>query len=41
MDGIWERILLAEGSDLSEPGVLDAVVEDIQAMLEEDVGRTQ
>ena len=38
MEGIWERVLLAEVSDLGKPGVLDAVVEDVQPMLVEDVG---
>ena len=38
MEGIWERVLLAEVSDLGKPGVLDAVVEDVQPMLVENVG---
>ena len=38
MEGIWERVLLAEVSELGKPGVLDAVVEDVQPMLVEDVG---
>ena len=29
MEGIWERVLLAEVSELGKPGVLDAVVEDV------------
>ena len=38
MEGIRETILLTEVSDLGKPGVLDAVVEDVEAMLVEDVG---
>ena len=41
MKGIWETILLAEVSDLGNPGVLDVVVENINSMLEEDVARAQ
>ena len=33
MDGIWKGVLLTEVSDLGEPRVLDAVMEDMEAML--------
>ena len=36
MEGIWEGVLLAEVPHLGKPGVLDAVVENMYTMLEED-----
>ena len=41
LERIWQRILLAEVTDLGEPRVLKAVVEDINPMLVEDVGWAQ
>ena len=41
MEEIWETILVAEVSDLSKPGVLDAVAKNMYPMLEEDVARAQ
>ena len=41
MHWVRERVLLAEVSDLGEPGVLDAVVEDVHPMPVEDVFRSQ
>ena len=38
LEGVWEGVLLAEIPDLGKPGVLDAVVEDMKAVLVEDVG---
>ena len=38
---IRKRVLQAEDSHLNEPGVLDAVAEDIQAKLKEDGGWAQ
>ena len=37
LDWVREGVLLAEGPDLGEPGVLDAVVENIDAVLEKNV----
>ena len=41
LEGVREGVLLGEISDLSEPGVLDAMVEDIEAMLVENVAWTK
>ena len=41
LHGIRKRVLQAEDSHLNEPGVLDAVAEDIQAKLKEDGGWAQ
>ena len=38
---VRERVLLAQVSDLGEPGVLDAMVEDMHPMPVEDVFRSQ
>ena len=41
LNRIRKGILLAEVSDLGEPGLLNAVVEDIQPVLVEDICRSQ
>ena len=41
MDWIWERVLVAEFSDLREPGVLDGVMQDINPVLVKDAGRAK
>ena len=41
MHRIREGVLMAEVSNLREPRILDAVVENVKAMLVENVTRTQ
>ena len=37
MHGVWKGVLLAEVPDLGEPRVFQAMVEDVNSMLVEDV----
>jgi hypothetical protein len=39
--GVWEGVEEADLSDLAKPGVLEAVVEDVEGVAVEDVGGTQ
>ena len=41
MQGIREGVLVAELSNLGKPGVFDAVMENINPVLVEDITRTQ